>query len=366
MKLWYKTRRIINLKRVLKKLVPKSVKAKILMITSKSKASSYKQLSHYKFYRNFHYLISSSYKLEQQVVTSGINKFYHTEEGVYYSLRIDIHRIEKGLVMKPVRRKFAKNYIEKCVCNFIKLYDNRVISNKEAKWCYDVLEDYFNIVDIDDSNIKSAKKKFDKADFHELNEGIREKESPFFRNKPEDLISINQLEQLAIYRRSVRIFEDRVIEIEIIENALKVASLSPTACNRQPYVFKVFDRKDELLFNQIVNLPPGAMAFKDSIPSIIAVVGKYNTFSYEGDRYNPITDASLATMSLIYGLEVQGVSSCILHWPEDKKREQKLRELIELREEEKVIMFIAIGYADQDNKVAKSTKKELNAIYTYN
>ena len=29
-------------------------------------------------------------------------------------------------------------------------------------------------------------------------------------------------------------------------------------------------------------------------------------------------------------------------------------------------MFIAIGYPDQDNKVAKSTKKELSAIYTYN
>lgn len=352
--------------RILKKLLPKSIKAKVMVVKSKYKMSRYKRLSHSKLSRSINYYLNSSFKLEQEVVATGINKFYHTDEGVYYSLRIDIHRIEKGLVMKPIRKSFAKNYIESCVSNFLKLYEHEVISSKDAKWFFDVLEDYFNSVDTEDSNIKNAKILFDKADLHKLKDDTREKESPFIRKKPDGLITVAQLEQLATYRRSARIFEDRIVEKDIIENALRVASLSPSACNRQPYVFKIFDKTNETLFNEIVNLPPGASAFKDSIPSIVAVVGKYNTFSYEGDRYNPITDASLATMSFIYGLEVQGVSSCILHWPEDIKCEQKLRKLISLEEEEKVIMFIAIGYPDQDNKIAKSTKKELSAIYTYN
>lgn len=327
--------------------------------------SYYRLVNSNRYSNSIHYLVNPSFKVEQRVVAKGIDNFKHTDEGLYYSLRIEIHRIEKGLVMRPVRKMFAKKYIVSTVTKFIELTEKGFLDKNDFNWFYDVLEDYFNTVDKEDKTVKHAHSLF-KSNFSNSRELTGIRQVPYVRAKPSNLINYEQLVQLAHYRRSVRLFDDRPVEKEKIDRALDIAKLSPSACNRLPYIFKFYNRDNPELLQKVVSLPPGARAFKENIPVIVAVVGKYDTFSYEGDRYNPITDSSLATMSLIYGLEVQGISSCILHWPETPHREEKAKEVLKLKDDEKVVMFMALGYPDETSKVAKSTKKENQLISTFN
>ena len=88
--------------------------------------------------------------------------------------------------------------------------------------------------------------------------------------------------------------------------------------------------------------------------------------SNEGDRYIIYTDSSLAVMSFIYALEVQGISSCILHWPEVQSKEKEISKILNLKPDERVIMFMSIGYPDPEGKVAFSKKRDVELIRQYN
>lgn len=315
--------------------------------------------------RFFYYMFNDAYKLEIETASDGILDFHQTDEGLYYALRIAIHRIEKGLVAVPQKSIFAAGYIIETVNNFKHLYTNQVLTQTDTLWFGDVLEAYFNTVDTSNKFIKEAKNIFEEfyKDLGRLE--AKDNQAPYVRERPENLPTYEQLKSLSMYRRSVRTFRNQSVEKDVILNAISIASLSPSACNRQAYFFKIYDKNESEIFKQVVELPPGVKSFKHSIPTIAVVVGKYNTFSYEGDRYNPILDASLASMSFIYALETQGISSCILHWPENLKAERSARKLIGLEETERIIMFIAFGYPALEQTVAKSTKKDNEFLVSF-
>lgn len=61
------------------------------------------------------------------------------------------HRIEKGLLMRPGKDVFAKNYIEETVNSFKGVWKNHEDRlNLQLKWFYDVLNKYFTIAGKDE------------------------------------------------------------------------------------------------------------------------------------------------------------------------------------------------------------------------
>lgn len=97
---------------------------------------------------------------------------------------------------------------------------------------------------------------------------------------------------------------------------------SPSACNRQPYEFRVFDHPD--MVNEIVNYQMGTAGYKHNIPTIIAAVGNLDAYFNERDRHIIYIDASLACMSFMLALETLGLSSCAMNWPDVEAREKKM------------------------------------------
>jgi hypothetical protein len=65
--------------------------------------------------------------------------------GNAFQLRRNIHRLEKGLCMKPQRNVFATDYIEDTVDNFIVLANGGAddFDKAQSKWAYGVLSQYF-------------------------------------------------------------------------------------------------------------------------------------------------------------------------------------------------------------------------------
>jgi nitroreductase len=96
------------------------------------------------------------------------------------------------------------------------------------------------------------------------------------------------------------------------------------------------------------------------------IVGKLYAYPYNRDRHVIYIDASLAAMAMQFALEVQGVSTCSINWPDIPERERKMAEALNLAKDERVVMCMSAGYPDSDGMVPYSQKKHINELRSYN
>jgi nitroreductase len=187
---------------------------------------------------------------------------------------------------------------------------------------------------------------------------------PYHKVVRGELPSYDQLLNLAMTRRSVRWFLQKPVPRDEIDRALLVARQSPTACNRLPYEFRIFDEPE--LVKKVANTPFGTTGYADNIPVIAVLIGKLDSYFSARDRHAIYVDSALAAMSFTFALETQGISSCMINWPDFEPLEMKMQKLLGLSFSERPIMLIAIGYADPEGKVAYSQKKSLENIRSFN
>ncbi len=93
---------------------------------------------------------------------------------------------------------------------------------------------------------------------------------------------------------------------------------------------------------------------------ICAVTGDLSAYFYERDRHSIYVDGCLSAMLFMLALETVGLASCPLNWPEVNSLDRKLEKRLGLPPHERAIMFMAIGYADPQGRVAYSEKKSLD------
>ncbi len=101
-----------------------------------------------------------------------------------------------------------------------------------------------------------------------------------------------------------------------------MARQAPTACNRLPYEFLVFDDPDQV--QRVAAIPLGAAGYSHQIPAIIVVKGRLDSYFSPRDRHVPYIDASLAAMSFLLALETLGLSSSVINWPDFEPLERKI------------------------------------------
>ncbi|MGM0641806.1 MAG: nitroreductase family protein [Thermotogota bacterium] len=311
---------------------------------------------------------SKSFNKEHYAVLSGRVKYIKdtkliTQDSVL--LRRNIHKLEKGIIMRPRRSVFATTYISETINAYessLKNIENQKIKYSNSLiWAHDVLKEYFSIIDGNNSVVNKARQQFTNLPSLE-SEGTSK---PYKRNLTDSLsMHYNDLLSLSLRRRSVRWYVNRTVPRKVIDKAIKIAGLSPSACNRQPFKFLIYD--DPELINKIAKIPMGTKGFYHNLPGIIVVVGDLSAYFNERDRHVIYIDASLAAMSLLYALEVQNVSSCIINWPDISRLETKLRKTLSLSSSEKAIMFISYGYPDRDGMVPYSQKKDIDTLRIYN
>lgn len=277
----------------------------------------------------------------------------------FYRLRRSIHRIEKGLIMRPLRRKFAEEYIEETVDNYMDLVAAGYENDPQVTWAASVLGQFFSVTD-NSTAISAARLKYENISPHSR----RTKQFPYMREKHDSSITYDALLKLAHRRRSVRWYLPKRVPREIIDNAIDIARWSPSACNRQPFDFRIFD--DPELVAKVAAIPMGITNYAHNIPCIAVLVGHVYAFPLERDRHVFYIDASLAAMSFEFALEVQGVSSCSINWPNIHALERRLSKLLGLNADERVVMLISFGYPDPTGKVPFSEKKPLESIRSYN
>ncbi|MFW5701077.1 MAG: nitroreductase family protein [Cyclobacteriaceae bacterium] len=346
-----------------------------LRIYNLRKAISYRYLIPFfrksRFLSNLYYaFISNAFGREHQRVLNGIylhRKLLKRGTNVFH-FRRQIHRLEKGLIMKEVRDLFALDYIGETVKTYNLLCEKYSVDQQIDKdllvWSSSVLHKYFNIVGYH-PKVEEAKSSFYEKK-HKVNITYSiDNHIPYEHNRINPItISYDQFYNLTVKRRSVRWYMDKKVSREKIEKAVLAASMSPSACNRQPFEFRIFD--DEEKKNLIGSLSIGIKEFYKNIPVLIAIVGKLSAYTDERDRHVIYIDGGLAAMSFMLALETLGLSSVPINWPDIEKIEYKMEKALNLDIDERPILLIGIGYADSEGRIPYSQKKSFVQLSRYN
>jgi nitroreductase len=275
-----------------------------------------------------------------------------------HNFRRNIHRLEKGLSYQTIKDVFAEDYILETINYLKEAKTKNTFDQNTVAWGEAVLELYFKTCKHTE-RIATAYQQYQNLNVNNCYPGW----VPYSEHKrPKLEITYDSLYQLALRRRSVRFYLDKKIEPHIIQQAIQIASQSPSACNRQSFKFLFFN--DKPFVDKLAALPGGVVGYE--LPSIVVVIGSYRGYFDVRDINAPIIDSSLATMAFLFGLETLELSSVCINWPNLPDREEKIRQLIHLEKDEFVVMMVGVGYPDANGKIPYSAKKALSDLLLIN
>jgi nitroreductase len=314
------------------------------------------------YYRVF----SDAFARERLVVARGHQEYTRTKElgRQEFLLRRNIHMIEKGLTMRPRRTTFAVDYVGETVTLFGRLVEQRpaVLSVEVENWAREVLTRYVEATaESENDVVVEAKTRFLAMQWGAEGDPQSGPHAPFTDAPPVD---IDALTSLAVRRKSVRWFLPKKVERDVVDRAMLVAAEAPSACNRQPFSFRIFDDPEKV--QAVAKIPMGTAGYGQNVPAIAVIVGDMSAFIDERDRHLIYTDGCLAAMSFILGLESQGVASVCINWPDIAVREKRMGSLLNLKPHERVVMLVGFGYADESGLTPFSAKRSLEHLRSYN
>jgi nitroreductase len=290
-------------------------------------------------------------RLENRIAVRG-------ERRSSYRLRRSVHRIEKGLIMRPRRPVFAEDYIGEVVGVVIGASRDDAIDVAELKWARDVLDEYFATVDKTPTTM-AANAAYVAAFPTPL---AGERFAPFTQQPPDaDAPDYDALAALVRRRRSVRWFREAPVPFELMERAIDLASTAPSACNRQPFVFYVSSNPETA--RKMAACAGGAAGFSSSLQCVVAVVGDLAAYGHERDRHAIYVDGSLAAMQLILALESQGLATCVINWADVAQQDDRLSRIIGSQSYERTVMLIAVGFPDTTARVPYSKKRATHLMF---
>ncbi|MEJ2602769.1 MAG: nitroreductase family protein [Gammaproteobacteria bacterium] len=304
---------------------------------------------------------SRRFRREHRAVLRGRLRYYRNLEGGGRSspqLRRNIHRLEKGLVMRPRRPVFAEGFIGETVLAYERARGNADYSPDELQWASHVLDAYFEAVE-ETRVIAAARRKYGSfaQPVSAPDRFGRAESRPYPRSRlPETSVAFDDLLMLFLRRRSVRWYLSDPVPIELIRKAVDAAALAPSACNRQPFRFIITTDPDQA--HAIAACAGGTVGFAQQLPALIVVVGDLSAYPFERDRHLIYIDSALASMQLMLAAETLGLATCPINWPDVEPAERKIQQILEFEPHERVIMLIAIGYGDPEGGVPFSQKKQ--------
>lgn len=357
------------LKHPLKRVLSRNSVDSLKRLRSTTSVVWIQALSRYSLLRRIHYaFFSAAFEHEAAAVVEGQLRHVRNrsgEESSNFFLRRSIHRIEKGLIMQPRRATFALDYIVQTVEAYSRSLAGSV-DPAEICWAHDVLVAYFeasgshSLIDQARQRFFALTAPFDTVD--DLRQGS-ESRIPFCAGEHAAPVDYASFARLCMQRRSIRWYDGRAVPREAIDQAVALALQSPSACNRQPFRFIIFDDADTIA--QVSELPMGVAGFNHNFPAMVAIVGRMRAYPHARDRHVIYIDGALAAMSFMYALETQSIASCSINWPDIPERERAATQLLGLEPDERIVMFISLGYAASESLVPYSQKISVKAARVY-
>lgn len=165
--------------------------------------------------------------------------------------------------------------------------------------------------------------------------------------------------ELAQGRSSVRQFSGRPIDTSKVMAALGAAEKTPSVCNRQGW--RVYWVEDKELAARVLEHQRGFG--QRQMPEVLLTITVSNsTFLSPVERNEAFVDGGLFSMSVMYGLEHEGLAAVPLNAMMYYKDQLAVRELLAIDESEMITMFIAVGEFPDETVVPVSDRKPASSF----
>jgi len=281
-------------------------------------------------------------------------------EKVQRDLTLAYHIVEKGLTMPVPRPGFGKKVVIS-LCDTILKYDkmNLPLNDLEFKQSVSVITEYYEFhKEIGFKLDADAKEKVEIiVDKYKGIEGLKQKEltkDAYFQdiNKPFDSFCNS--------RYSVRNYTEEVIPLPILFDCIDLAQKSPSFCNRQPT--RVHIVKSNKLKNSILELQNGNRGFGHLAETLIVLTSVISTTKDIHERNENHLNGGMFIMTLLNALHFNKIGACSLNWSVSNDKDEKLRKLIDIPENEVILMIISCGYVPDKLSLASSPRKKAKEI----
>lgn len=165
--------------------------------------------------------------------------------------------------------------------------------------------------------------------------------------------------ELAYGRSSVREFSGKPIDTTKVLNALRAAEKTPSVCNRQGW--KVYWVEDKDLASRTLRHQRG-FGYSQMPEVLLCITVSNNTFLSPVERNQSYVDGGLFAMSVMYGLEHEGIAAVPLNACMYHKDQLAVRELLDIDDSESIIMFMAVGDFPDESVVPVSDRKSADSF----
>lgn len=278
---------------------------------------------------------------------------------------IDYHSIEKGMLFKRMKERFAIDRVSRLHDNLGKYLDFYDISNKsQIKVGLKVLCKYYELhsaLECDISDYFTEEQYF--LYKKELGDDYDASFNGVIELSKEELYS--QVHSEFLYfsssRKSIRNFTDQKISKSKVEDAVKLSLNAPSVCNRQGA--KIYYIDDKKKIEQILEIQSGMRGYSEGVHQLLILTQDRNFFYTVGERNQLYIDGGIFLMNLLYSLHYYNIAACPANWGKNKKDEEELDKVITIPKNEKIICIIPIGEALDKFNVTLSERRKLTEIF---
>jgi len=281
------------------------------------------------------------------------------QKKAFYKLIIESHSIEKGLSLSQPKLLFGKEKIRDII-RLLHIYDGSRSSFPE-QMALGALEAYVKLhreagasdrilEEIDAVLDENARRRP-----FELTGGVKD-----FAMPGQDETG---LASLLSSRASCRMFDNRRIESEVLEEMVRLAQKAPSQCNRQSGKVHIYQNPGQV--QKLLELQSGSRGFSQNVGTVLVVTSDLVAWSLPEQRNQAYVDGALWAMGLLLGAHSLGLLTCPLNLAVDNAKERNIKAVGNIDEDERLIMMIGIGYPKPGPlRVANSPRRALGEVCT--
>ena len=255
------------------------------------------------------------------------------------------HIVEKGIAHKKFKVYFGKDIVcelSKHVCTYYEYVDKN-------KYIYDVgvsaLSKYIKY---------NRNNGVDVTGFAKL---------PSLEETDKEYIGINTMTAAEFFskvnanfadfsesRKSVRLYDEKsenICENEIYK-ILSLAKNAPSACNRQ--AVRVHVVQNEEFIKKVAEIQEGCKGFGENAGVMFIITSDLNYY-LPLERKIPMFDCGIYAMNLLYSIHYNKFAACILNGSMSKENEQKIKMLLEIKDNEMLASIIVMYKVKDDSEI---------------
>ncbi|KPF89739.1 hypothetical protein IP83_01620 [Novosphingobium sp. AAP93] len=142
-----------------------------------------------------------------------------------------------------------------------------------------------------------------------------------------------------------------------------MAQTAPSVCNRQAGRIHIVE--DAATRDRWLRYQNGNRGFGETMGALAVVTVDLRAFLEPEERFQGWIDGGLFAMNFIMGLHAQRLGSCCLNWSSPVGNDREFHRVSGIPDQERIIMFIAIGELRDDFVVARSPRRSLESVVTF-